>query len=253
MAGSNFIPTANASGRAGSVELAQKAQGDNVDWPTSWRPLCRVIGDAPKSRTLRISVFNDRRGMGFFSGDPDQMDTPARTLDDAGVMRIRIGEGSERVLYADLQSGDYQLPGATTIYVDVARYSPSGDVESRTVTVQGEIVDGDAYDFHPLTYTGWCQLAAGANAEIGIPSGAYACDVQSEADGTWDVEGEDGPILEITNGPAYAYRNYIDGSMIAPSPFPIVCASPSGGDPKLEITNQAATGTHVCKVVFYVR
>lgn len=242
-------------GMSGRVTLTAKMNGDTVKWPKNWETLCRIRQDAPRTRTLRISMsYATQTPIALYAGDRLQcgLSDTSKMLDDAGVMRITYGQHGARVLYADLAPGDYQLPAFGTVNVDVARYSPSGNSPTDPYDVEGEIAEAAADDFKPFTQTMWCRLDAAATANMYPPQGAYAFDMLAEP-GAWTYAGGNGPILETTSGPIYMVRDYEAMKYLGASPAPLTVGAGSVNVPQISVKNQAASQQAYAKFIFYVR
>lgn len=264
-------------GRSGQAILTPGYGGTDLV-PAKFKTVCRILGDVPMVRTLRISlsspdllVFGESVGtnqlFGFLGGDPSGYGPPEgiepgsqSQLQDAGLIRIRLGDNAQRTILADLQSGEYILPPHTSVYVDVTRWTPleGAPLPPFTAIVTAEIVDGDCSDFRPLTLTGYGLVGEGDGANMRIPAGAYAFELQTSAGASWSFLDGNGPVFECV-GSTYALRDYVDNVQIPPAtPIPISGSAAIGdetGDQSFNITTyqRAAGGPFILKTMFYVR
>jgi hypothetical protein len=248
----------------GRLVLTPKMHGLSATGPNGWALLVSTQGAAVE-RVLRVRVESadlaNPELAGFWGGSP--LGLGLSSLIDAGAMRIDYGGAVTRTIYADLQTGDYLLPASAHVQVFVARWRPFNSASQPVYDykVSAELVQGAPSDFRPFTLTNVHAMAAAAELDQYIPPGAYAWDLQAQrgiisglALNDWNAGDAAAPKFECVEGP-FALRDYVNmieipsGMMAITGPVSTVGADAMA----VRLRNRATSGTHLAKVLFYVR
>jgi hypothetical protein len=232
--------------------------------PSSWLAICSLMDPSPRPRTVRIHVgraewtephFHERLPAGVWWAHGDSFPWIGWGAEaQCGALRFRYGsQGVQRVLLADLASGEYQIPACEYLAVEATRYTPSDDLQRLTdrgyaseLEVSGEIVDGTIADFTPLMLTAPSSWYASEDPQVNLnrsslcacPPGAYAFELYP-----------DSPWVENNAFEVYypgAVRSFADSVQLPPaSPLPVV--APFVG------VQCRGTEPQPCRLVFFVR
>lgn len=238
--------------RSGQLDLAPGTIGTYA--PEGWQLLCEVTASSTiKARVLSVRLADLPASSEIIPAEPGVILQAGAWWDGwlqedqtYGALRITTtGDGgTTRQIWADLRSGEYQLPPCSAAVVEVARYWPGPvDTSPPTVRVNGALSDGVSSDVSPLLLT--CarnffvsgEIEPGQDtADLRAPMGAYAFDL---------VPWYGASFLESRHG-VHRDRTPASGLHFPPAgPIPLV-------SPQLSITTNTP-GSGVCQVVFFVR
>jgi hypothetical protein len=172
-------------------------------------------------------------------------DSPAWLFRDHGVLEIKCGDGASepvRTIYADIRSGEFQLPPCDFARVRVARYYAGDTPMGGDYRVSAQLVDGFAGDPSPLTFTAIRRFTiAGGDGGFSLlfpPQGAYAFELYPQS----------GRVFEANHG---LQRNRLGAVQDPPnSPIPLAAQSL---DLTCSVDDNNGDGAMDVTAVFFVR
>lgn len=148
-----------------------------------------------------------------------------------GCMQLRIAGGIERLIYADLREGEFNLPPCSSVQMRVAYWRPGNSGIAEPIELSAEIADGGCFESTPLTFTAAKEfdvfpsndpiiVTAEQSALCPIPPGAYAFDIAAGRTGIRAV-GQTHNLM-VDPGGLWVERNPRSGLWVPPTmPTPI--------------------------------